>query len=98
MNNIGMAIRIAKAEGVMVALYGICRDLAIGCSVDEDKDGKTGAAVADAIGGLAEVYTELGAGTDGTDMEEQANIRPPGWMRRAAKTDAAMNDDEDDRP
>ena len=91
MNNIGMAIRIAKAEGVMMALYGICRDLAIGCSVDEDKDGKLGAEVGNVVVGLTEVYSELGVDLDGAD--EQDDIRIPGRMRRDG-----MNDEEDDRP
>jgi len=93
MNKLDMAIRIAKAEGVMMALYGICRDLAIGCSVDEDKDGQTGLAVAEAISGLDDVYTELGAGTDGEEADEQDDVLIPGRMRRDG-----MNDEEDDRP
>lgn len=99
MNKLGMAVRLGQCEGVMLALYGICRDLAIGCSVDEDKDGKLGACVADAMGKFDEVYTELGIDLDDTDTSEQENIRLPGWMRRAAKTDApTTDDDEGDRP
>lgn len=37
-----MTIQIARAEGVMMALYGFVRDMVIGCSVDADKDGKLG--------------------------------------------------------
>lgn len=55
-----MTVQIARAEGVMMALYGICRDMVIGCSVDEDKNGKLGDAVGDAMGGLVQVYEELG--------------------------------------
>ena len=92
-NDILTAIRIAKAEGAMMVLYGICRDLAIGCSVDEDKDGQTGLEVAKAISGLDDVYTELGAGTDGEEADEQDDVLIPGRMRRDG-----MNDEEDDRP
>jgi len=93
MNKLDMAIRIAKAEGVMMALYGICRDLAIGCSVDEDKDGQTGVAVYEAIGGLDDVYTALGAGKYDEEADEQDDVLIPGRMRRDG-----MNDEEDDRP
>lgn len=55
-----MTIQIARAEGVMMALYGICRDLVIGCSVDEDKDGKLGDVMGDTMNGLMQVYNELG--------------------------------------
>jgi len=58
-SNHEMAIQIARAEGVMRALYGICRDLVIGCSVDEDKNGKLGDVIGDAIHGLIQVYNEL---------------------------------------
>lgn len=61
MTNNEMTVAIARAEGVMMALYGICRDLAIGCSVDEDKNGKLGDVVGDAMGGLVQVYDELGS-------------------------------------
>ena len=54
-----MTIQIARAEGVMMALYGICRDLVIGCSVDENKDGKLGDVMGDCINGLMQVYNEL---------------------------------------
>ena len=59
MTNNEMTVAIARAEGVMMALYGFCRDLAIGCSVDEDKNGKLGDVVGDAMGGLVQVYDEL---------------------------------------
>ena len=55
-----MTIQIARAEGVMMALYGICRDLVIGCSVDEDKDGGLGDVIYDIISGLNNVYEDLG--------------------------------------
>lgn len=54
-----MTVQIARAEGVMMALYGFCRDLVIGCSVDEDKDGKLGDVLGDAMNGLMQVYNEL---------------------------------------
>ena len=54
-----MTVQIARAEGVMMALYGICRDLVIGCSVDEDKDGKLGDVLGDTMNGLTQVYNEL---------------------------------------
>lgn len=54
-----MTIQIARAEGVMMTLYGLCRDLVIGCSVDENKDGKLGDAMSDAVNGLMQVYNEL---------------------------------------
>lgn len=54
-----MTTQIARAEGVMMALYGICRDMVIGCSVDEDKDGKLGDVMADTMNGLMQVYNEL---------------------------------------
>lgn len=54
-----MTIQIARAEGVMMALYGITRDLVIGCSVDADKDGKLGDVMADTMNGLMQVYNEL---------------------------------------
>lgn len=54
-----MTIQIARAEGVMMALYGICRDLVIGCSVDEDKNGKLGDVVCDTMHGLLGVYEAL---------------------------------------
>lgn len=43
----------------MMALYGICRDLVIECSVDEDKDGKLGDVLCDTMNGLMQVYNEL---------------------------------------
>jgi len=55
-----MTIQIARAEGVMMALYGICRDLVIGRSVDEDKDGGLGDVIYDTISGLNNVYEGLG--------------------------------------
>jgi hypothetical protein len=54
-----MAIQIARAEGVMMALYGFCRDLVIGCSVNEDKDGKLGDVMCDTMNGLMQVYNDL---------------------------------------
>ena len=54
-----MTIQIARAEGVMMALYGICRDLVIGCSVDENKDGILGDVMGDCMNGLMHVYNEL---------------------------------------
>ena len=62
-----MTIQIARAEGVMMALYGICRDLVIGCSVDEDKDGKLGDVLGDTMNGLMQVYNEL----EKTDAEQR---------------------------
>lgn len=55
-----MTIHIACAEGVMMALYGICRDLVIGCSVDSDKDGVLGDVINDTVTGLSKVYEQLG--------------------------------------
>ena len=55
-----MTIQIARAEGVMMALYGICRDLVIGCSVDSDKDGVLGDVINDTVSGLSKVYEQLG--------------------------------------
>lgn len=60
MNRMDMAVCVARAEGVMMALYGLCRDLVIGSSVDEDKDGFLGSCVVDTVNGLAKVYAELG--------------------------------------
>jgi len=54
-----MTIQIARAEGVMMALYGIYRDIVVGCSVDEDKNGKLGDVIGDAMNGLIQVYNEL---------------------------------------
>ena len=54
-----MTILIARAEGVMMALYGITRDLVIGCSVDADKDGKLGDVMGNVMNGLMQVYNEL---------------------------------------
>ena len=54
-----MTIQIARAEGVMTALYGICRDMVIGRSVDENKDGKLGDVMGDCMNGLMQVYNEL---------------------------------------
>ena len=54
-----MTIQIARAEGVMMALYGITRDLVIGCSVDENKDGKLGDVLCDTMNGLMQVYSAL---------------------------------------
>jgi hypothetical protein len=54
-----MTIQIARAEGVMMALYGITRDLVIGCSVDADKDGKLGDVLCDTMNGLMQVYNAL---------------------------------------
>lgn len=59
MNNHEMTIQIARAEGVMMALYGIYRDMVAGCSVDEDKDGKLGDVLGDTMNGLMQVYNEL---------------------------------------
>jgi hypothetical protein len=50
----------------MMALYGICRDLVIGCSVDADKDGKLGDVMCDAMNGLVQVYNALSNETDDT--------------------------------
>lgn len=55
-----MTIQIARAEGVMMALYGICRDLVIGCSVGENKDGKLDDVLGDTMNGLNNVYEDLG--------------------------------------
>lgn len=54
-----MTIQIARAEGVMMALYGIYRDMVVGCSVDEDKDGKLGDVMGDTMNGLMQVYNKL---------------------------------------
>lgn len=54
-----MTIQIARAEGVMMALYGIYRDMVVGCSVDEDKDGKLGDVMCDTMNGLMQVYNAL---------------------------------------
>lgn len=54
-----MTIQIARAEGVMMALYGIVRDLNIGCSVDKDENGKLGDVVGDVMHRLVEVYHAL---------------------------------------
>jgi len=54
-----MTIQIARAEDVMMALYGIYRDMAVGCSVDEDKDGKLGDVLGDTMNGMIQVYNEL---------------------------------------
>lgn len=54
-----MTIQIARAEGVMMALYGIYRDMVVGCSVDEDKDGKLGDVLGNTMNGLMQVYNEL---------------------------------------
>ena len=59
MTNHEMTIQIARAEGVMMALYGIYRDMVVGCSVDEDKDGKMGDVLGDTMNGLMQVYNEL---------------------------------------
>ena len=59
MNKHEMTIQIARAEGVMMALYGFCRDMVIGCSVDEDKNGKLGDVLGDTMHGLIQVYNEL---------------------------------------
>ena len=59
MTNNEMLVAIARAEGVMMALYGFCRDMVIGCSVDEDKNGKLGDVVGDVMHGLVEVYQAL---------------------------------------
>lgn len=66
MTNNEMTVAIARAEGVMMALYGICRDLVIGCSVDENKDGKLGDVLGDTMNGLMQVYNEL----EKTDTEQ----------------------------
>lgn len=54
-----MTIQIARAEGVMMALYGFVRDMVVGCSVDADKDGKLGDVMCDTMNGLMQVYNEL---------------------------------------
>ena len=54
-----MTIQIARAEGVMMALYGFVRDMVIGCSVDADKDGKLGDVMCDTLNGLMQVYNGL---------------------------------------
>ncbi len=66
-----MTIQIARAEGVMMALYGITRDLVIGCSVDDDKDGKLGDVLCDTMNGLMQVYNALDP--DGFDPERSAH-------------------------
>lgn len=63
-----MTIQIARAEGVMMALYGITRDLVIGCSVDADKDGKLGDVLCDTMNGLMQVYSALDP--DGPDTKQ----------------------------
>lgn len=42
-----------------MALYGIYRDIVVGCSVDDDKDGKMGDVIGDTMNGLIQVYNEL---------------------------------------
>ena len=59
MTNHKMTIQIARAEGVMMALYGIYRDMVVGCSVDEEKDGKMGDVLGDTMNGLMQVHNEL---------------------------------------
>lgn len=54
-----MTIQIARAEGVMMALYGVYRDMVVGFSVDEDKVGKMGDVLGDTMNGLMQVYNEL---------------------------------------
>lgn len=54
-----MTIQITRAEGVMMALYGIYSDMVVGCSVDEDKDLKMGDVLVDTMSGLMQVYNEL---------------------------------------
>ena len=63
-----MTIQIARAEGVMMALYGITRDLVIGCSVDADKDGKLGDVLCGTMNGLMQVYNVLDP--DGPDTQQ----------------------------
>lgn len=62
-----MTIQIARAEGVVMALYGIYRDMVVGCIVDEDKDGKLGDVLGDTMSGLMQVYNEL----EKTDAEQR---------------------------
>lgn len=64
-----MTVQIARAEGVMMALYGIYRDMVVGCSVDEDKDGKLGDVLGDTMNGLMQVYNEL----EKADTEQHIN-------------------------
>lgn len=66
-----MTIQIARAEGVMMALYGITRDLVIGCSVDENKDGKLGDVLGDTMNGLMQVYNELDDRSDDTEEKKR---------------------------
>ncbi len=54
-----MTIHIARAEGVMMTLYGFVRDMVVGCSVDADKDGKLGDVLGDTMIGLMQVYNAL---------------------------------------
>lgn len=48
---------IARAQGVMTTLYGICRDK---CNflIDDDKNGKLGDVISDTINGLDSIIRE----------------------------------------
>ena len=68
MSTYEMTIQIARAEGVMMALYGITRDLVIGLNVDADKDGKLGDVLCDTMNGLMQVYSALDPDGPGTQQ------------------------------
>lgn len=48
---------ISRAQGVILTLYGICRDKCC-FLVDDDKDGKTGDVISDTMNGLNSIICE----------------------------------------
>lgn len=47
-----MIAEISRAEGVMMAMYAMLRDMGIVSMVDEDKNGKLGDVLGDTLNGL----------------------------------------------
>lgn len=86
MTKIEMTVKIARAEGMMLGLYGMVRDCIIGDGVKADQDSDLAILVGEQEQNLSDVYKAIEDGLE--DGEAQ---RIPGRMCRCA-------DDDEDRP
>ena len=50
-----MVYETGRAQGVIMTMYALLRDMGIANMVDDDKDGKLGAVTADTVQGLNEI-------------------------------------------
>ncbi len=94
MTKMEMAVKIARAEGMMLGLYGIVRDSVIGPAVDKSEDSDLAILIGEQEQNLSDVYKAIEAGDIEGDGEA---LRLPGWMRRA-KGEGKPGEEDEDRP